>query len=495
MAASADLHRDGSLGPPSNDEAEQALLGAILADNRAYDRVSGFLRPEHFADGIHAAVYDACGRLIEAGRAANAVTLKNLFDREDALQDVGGAEYLAQLQANYVTIINAADYGNTIHDLYLRRKLIALGGDLARDARMVALDGDGLSIAENAADLLTGLLESGQREGGLIAMQTLATEVAERTEAIRRGEIEPGIGTGFIDLDRITGGFHAGDLIILAGRPGMGKTALATKIAHNVASKWRHQQDAAGSAAEAARPVAFFSLEMPAEALMRRMACELSGIEFTRTLQAHGLSDDEFECFVEKSLAMRSLPLRIDSTPRLSPAQIHARALGMKRRHGLALVVVDHLGHMMPPLRSNARHLDLGDITKSLKATAKKLDVPVLLLCQLNRGVESRDDKRPTLADLRESGQIEEDADLVLFCYRAAYYLMRQPPQKREGESVEKFDARNRGWENDLQTVSGRGDVIVAKQRNGIVDTVQLAFIERFMRWDNLARAAFGEAA
>lgn len=473
---------------PSHDEAEQALLGAILADNRVFDRVADFLAPEHFADATHAKIFMTCGHLINQGKQANAVTLKGFFDHTEALEEVGGAKYLAELQANFVTAINALDYGRIVHDCWVRRQLIGLGARLSREAHTIDAEVDGLSLAEEAQDVLTDLLEAGQREGGLEGAQSLLMRVAEETEAIRKGEREPGLQTGLTDLDRLTGGLQREDLIILAGRPSMGKTALATKIAVNVARRLCRQTGPDGQRIEQPQPVGFFSLEMSAEALIRRIACDAAEVDYASTLQERGLSDADYQRFIDACMEMRGIPLMIDGTPRLSPAQIHARALGMKRRHGLSLIIVDHLGHVTPPHRSDKRYQDLGDITKALKATAKRLGVPVILLCQLNRAVESRDDKRPTLADLRESGQIEEDADVVMFCYREHYYVKRAAPQQRDGEAGDKFAERTAAWGQRCSRCVGLGDVIIAKQRNGSVDTAQLRFDDRFMRWGDLAR-------
>lgn len=481
--------------PPANDEVEQALLGAILADNLAYDRVSGALAPEHFADPIHGAVYGACGCLIGEGRQANAMTLKAYFENEEALSQVGGAKYLAQLQANYVTTIGVADYAKVILDCWARRQMLDIAGRMAQQARIAEIDRDASALVEHFSAEMASLIEAGQREGGLVDFQTLSVRVAEQSEAIRLGDVEPGIPTGLVDLDRLIGGLHRGDLIIVAGRPGMGKTALATKIAEGVASRPCVDNDAAGGRTEEPQPVAFFSLEMTAEAITRRIACSRAGVEYARTLQRNGLSQPDYERFIDALMAARALPLRVDGTPRLSPAQIRARALAMKRRNGLSLIVVDHLGHVAPPHRTNARHQDLGDITKALKATAKSLDVPVLLLCQLNRGVEGREDKRPTLADLRESGQIEEDADVVMFCYREEYYLARSEPKRREGEDDTKFLTRLNTWASDIERARGLGDVMVAKQRNGAAETVRMAFGEQFMRWADLARSTASEEA
>lgn len=479
--------------PPASDEAEQALLGAILAENLAYDRVGDFLKPEHFADGIHGEIFAACGSLINEGRVANAITLRNLFENRDELAEVGGGEYLAQLQAGVVTIINARDYGRTIHDLWLRRQLAALGHEVTARAYNAELDDDAVAIAGEAADQIASLVESGQREGGLVGADKLMLEVAERTEAIRLGRVEPAIQTGFTDLDAMIGGLHRQDLIILGGRPSMGKTALATKIAYRVASTAGRQVDEEGNAFEQEQPVAFFSLEMSAEQLNRRIAAERAGVDFEATQTETGLNEDEHRAFIDECMALRRIPLFVDGTPRLAPAQMMARARALKRKRGLSLVIIDHLGHVKPPNRSSSHHIDLGDITKACKEMAKRLDVPVILLCQLSRGLEQREDKRPVLSDLRESGHIEEDADTVLFVHREHYYKSRTPPIQKDNEDDEAFNKRLVRWENACSAVVGLGDVICAKQRSGPVNKVSLAFIGHLMRWENRARDLYGE--
>ncbi|TQV80333.1 replicative DNA helicase [Denitrobaculum tricleocarpae] len=468
------LSSDSFMDLPQNVEAEQGLLGAILANNQAYDRVADFLAPDHFFEEPHRRIFEAAGHLINTGKRADAITLKAYFERDRALEHVGGAEYLAGLQTSFVTITGARDYGQTIYDAWLRRSLIDIGGNLQHESMAADLEHDGSQLAEQAMDELTGLMESGQRDSNAADISTLLTRVAEQTDAIRRGEVPPGLMTGLVDLDRMTGGFHGGELIILAGRPGMGKTALATKIAQNIGRRDEGH-------------VAFFSLEMSEEAIARRIICETAGLDYQSSLQRDGLNDSDFERFKSAAQRLQGMNLHIDATPRLAPAMMHARSLGLQRRKGLSMIVVDHLGHVKPPRSTGSRHLDLGEITKALKATAKRLDVPVLLLCQLNRGVETREDKRPTMADLRESGHIEEDADAILLAYRDHYYASRTEPTQNEGENREKFESRELEWFDRIQTTKNKGDVIVAKQRNGATGTVHLAFIEDYMRWDNLA--------
>lgn len=478
---------------PANDEAEQALLGAILAENRAYDAVAEFLRPEHFADGIHADIFAAAAQLINEGRAANAITLRHHFERREELTDVGGGEYLNRLQAAFVTVINARDYGLTILDCWQRRLMIELSQEVIQRSRDAGLERTSDDIAGMAIAELTDMLEAGRREGGLTSAAEGMLEVAQRTEAIARGETEPTLSTGLVDLDKLIGGLNRQDLIILGGRPSMGKTALATKIAYNVAAASENSEGLDGTPATSPQPVAFFSLEMSAEQLNRRVAAERAGVSFRDSQEYGGLSSDEQQRFIDACMACRRLPLFVDGTPNLAPAQILARARAMKRRHGLSLVIVDHLGHVKPPQRTERRHLDLGGITKSLKALAKQLNVPVVLLCQLGRGVEQRDDKRPTLPDLRESGHIEEDADVVLFVYRGHYYKKRESPEQKDTEDQEAYAKRLGRWEKACSRLAGLGEVICAKSRNGATGTVRLAYVDRLMRWEDRARDLYGD--
>ncbi|HIP79449.1 MAG TPA: replicative DNA helicase, partial [Kiloniellaceae bacterium] len=370
--------------PPSNDEAEQALLGAILANNAAYEKVSDFLRPEHFADGVHARIYEACGKLIERGQVANAIQLKNLFEQESALAEVGGAQYLAQLQSSYVTIINAADYGKTIHDLYLRRELITLGEDMVNDAFEHDLDVEATQQIEGAEDRLYKLAEIGQTEGGLIGFRSAVLESLHMTEAAMQRDGLSGVSSGLQDLDGLLGGFHRSDLVILAARPSMGKTSLATNIAFNVASAPRIEKDAEGNPVEQRQPVAFFSLEMSAEQLATRILSERTGVR-SDSMRRGDIRDEDFDKVFEASRELFELPLFVDDTPALSVSQMRTRARRLKRQHGLSLVVVDYLQLMQPPpnKRSDNRVQEVSEITRGLKALAKDLDVPVIALSQL----------------------------------------------------------------------------------------------------------------
>jgi len=480
---------DGSYRtPPVNYEAEQALLGAILANNRAYEKVADFLRPEHFADEIHGRIFAACGKLIERGQIANAITLKNLFEQEQALAEVGGPRYLADLQKSVVTVLNAADYGRTIHDLYLRRELIALGEDVVNDAFAQDIDSRASDLIETAEQKLYNLAEVGQTEGGLRDFKSAVIEAVEMTEAaLKRDSHVAGVSTGFKDVDRLLGGLHRSDLIILAARPSMGKSSLASNIAYNAASSKRRDKGPDGSDIEVSETVAFFSLEMSTEQLATRIISEQAHVR-SDAMRRGEIRNDEFDRIFETSRHLYTLPLFIDDSPALTIPALRTRARRLKRQHGLSLIVVDYLQLMQGPpgLRSENRVQEVSEITRGLKAIAKELDVPLLALAQLSRQTEQRDDKRPQLSDLRESGSIEQDADVVMFIYREEYYLSREKPSQRVTESTEKFNERLAAYGDRLEDARNKAEIIVAKQRHGPIGTVELAFHGEFTQFNDL---------
>ena len=460
----------GYRSPPGNMEAEQALLGALLVNNEAATLVSGFLRPEHFFLPVHGRIFDGVLRTVERGQIANPVTLKHYFERDEALAEAGGWAYLARLAGSAVTVVNAEHYGRAVHDLALRRALVEIGEGVANDAYDAPLDRPATDQIEAAEQRLFALAETGRIDSGA---ERLAAPLAGAVEAIerayRRDSRLTGAATGLLDLDRLLGGLHASDLAILAGRPSMGKTALATNIAFNAASR-----------TEDGARVAFFSLEMSAEQLATRLLAEQTGIPSDK-LRRGEVRDGDFAEIVRACRAMEALPLYIDDSPALTVAGLRARARRLKRRHGVSLVVVDYLQLMRPvtSARLNNRVHEVSEITQGLKALAKDLDLPVLALSQLSRAVEQRDDKRPQLADLRESGSIEQDADVVMFVYREAYYLGRREPAADSS-------AEHAEWADKMAAVRNLAEVHVAKQRHGPIGKVALYFDERFTKFDNL---------
>ena len=475
--------------PPANTEAEQALLGAILINNAAHGRVAEFLAAEHFGNAVHGRIFAAIGKLIERGQIANPVTLKNLFDQDGALAEIGGAQYLARLAEAAVTIINAEHYGRTIHELHLRRELITIGQDVVADAFAHDLDDPGTEQIERAEAKLFELATVGQAEGGFQEFsKALTSAITLAQAAFRRDGKTVGVATGFTDLDKKLGGLHPSDLVILAGRPSMGKTALATNIAFRAAMAYRGVRGADGHVtAEDGAVVGFFSLEMSAEQLATRILAEESGTSSDRIRRGEVRRED-FDKFVEASQRLAAVPLYIDDTPALSVSALRTRARRLKRQHGLGLIVVDYLQLLRPSVSGRAmenRVQEVSDITRGLKAIAKELDVAVLACSQLSRAVEQREDKRPMLADLRESGSIEQDADVVMFIFREEYYLSRSEPSRRPEESDDKFNDRYERWKERCESSYGIADVIIAKQRHGPIGTVKLHFEAETTKFDN----------
>jgi replicative DNA helicase len=479
--------------PPANTEAEQALLGAMLINNTAYHRVAEFLLGEYFGNAVHGRIYAAIGKLIERGQIANLVTLKDLFDQDGALADIGGAQYLARLAESAVTIINAEHYGHIIHDLYLRRELITVGQDIVTEAFQHDLDDPAIEQIERAESKLFELASSGQTEGGPREFRIALTSAITMAQAAfkRDGKIV-GVATGFADLDKKLGGLHPSDLVILAGRPSMGKTALATNIAFNAAKAYQPARGADGRIdltrqAEDGAVVGFFSLEMSAEQLATRILAEESGTSSDKIRRGEVRKED-FDKFVMASQRLAAVPLYIDDSPALSIAALRTRARRLKRQHGLGLIVIDYLQLMRPTAASRGlenRVQEISEITRGLKAVAKELDVPILALSQLSRAVEQREDKRPMLADLRESGSIEQDADVVMFIFREEYYLSRGEPTRRPEESDDKFNDRYDRWKERCETAYGLAEVIIAKQRHGPIGTVKLHFEAETTKFDN----------
>src|SRR5215211_1616395 len=456
--------------PPHNFEAEQALLGAILINNAAYQRVAEFLRPEHFADPLHGKLFDSLSRLIERGQVVSAVTLKTYVEQDEDMKAAGGATYLARLAAASVHVIDATAFGRAVHDLYLRRQLIDLGEGVVNGAFGGNVDETALNQIEVAEKKLYDLASSGQTEGGFKPFRVALTEATVAAEAAYRrvGQLT-GVASGLFQLDQLLGGLHRSDLIILAGRPSMGKTALATNIAFNAARAYREEIVEGKPKAVDGAVVGFFSLEMSSEQLATRMLAEQAEVPSEKIRKGELISSD-FDRVLSVSHELEHLNFFIDDTPALSIAALRTRARRLKRQHGLGLIVIDYLQLMRPSAAKGGlenRVQEISEITRGLKAIAKELNVPVLALSQLSRAVEQREDKRPMLADLRESGSIEQDADVVMFIFREEYYLSRGEPIRRPEESDDKFNDRYDRWKERCEAAYGMADVIIAKQRHG----------------------------
>jgi len=474
--------------PPSNLQAEQALLGALLANNRAYERVSEFLAPEHFADPIHGRIFQSIARRIEAGQLADAVTLKAEYEHSGVLEEVGGTQYLAQLLTAMVGIINAGEYGKAIHDAWLRRQLIDVGETVVNNAFGADPELDGAQQIESAEQSLFQLATEGGNNGGFVAFERALTDAilgAER--AFRRAGHVSGLTTGLRDMDSKTGGLHGSDLLILAGRPGMGKTALATKIAFGAAKALLAEARAIDANAVPKAQVAIFSLEMSCEQLATRLLSEEARVSGDR-IRRGDIGQKDFDKFVEVSREIAALPIQIDDTPAITMSALRTRCRRLKRTKGLAMVVVDYLQLMRPSAgtRPENRVLEISQITQGLKALAKELSVPVMALSQLSRAVESREDKRPQLSDLRESGTIEQDADAVMFIYRDEYYLAQRAPKQMGFDSEDKFQTALSTWQQDMEQVHNKAELILAKNRHGPTGMIPLYFEGEFTRFGDL---------
>jgi replicative DNA helicase len=481
---------EGIRTPPANTDAEQQLLGAILVNNAAFHRVASFLRPEHFAEGAHSRIYAAIEKMIERGQLASGVTLKNYFDQDGALAEIGGAAYLARLAASVVTIINVEDHARQIHDLHLRRQLITIGEDMVNDAHGFDLDKPASHQIEGHERRLFELATTGEFERGFRSFREALKEAIDQAEsAFKRSGRTTGVPTGFVDLDKLLGGLHPSDLVVIAGRPSMGKTAIATNIGFNAARAYRPAPGASGAAATAedGARVGFFSLEMSSEQLATRILAEESGVS-SNDIRKGEVSRDDLYRFIEASQRLSSVPFFIDDTPALSIAGLRTRARRLRRIHGLDLIIVDYLQLIRGTgdARGDNRVQEISEITRGLKTLAKELDLPVIALSQLSRAVEQREDKRPMLSDLRESGSIEQDADVVMFVFREEYYLARSEPVRRPEENDEKFGDRYERWHQRLQEVTGTAELMVAKQRHGPIGSVKLRFDHETTRFESL---------
>ena len=469
---------------PHNIEAEQALLGAILINNESLDRVSAFLDPEHYYDPLHAQIYEIAAKLIQAGKQATPVTLKTFFENAEPIDThMTVPQYLGRLAASATTIINAHDYGQTIYDLAIRRQLIIVGEDLVNVAYDSPVDQPPELQIQEAEGRLYQLAERGKYGQGFQAFgDALTNAINMANSAYQRAGHLSGLATGLSDLDNKMGGLQPSDLIVLAGRPSMGKTALATNIAYNVARNYKceRQTDGTDKVTDGAI-VGFFSLEMSAEQLATRILSEQAEIG-SEKIRRGMIMEPEFRKLVEVSQEMSRIPLYIDQTGGITVAQLAARARKLKRQKGLGLLIVDYL-QLLSGSSKNAnanRVQEITEITTGLKALAKELAVPIIALSQLSRAVEQREDKRPQLSDLRESGSIEQDADVVMFVFREEYYVERTKPSEGTAEFND--------WQTKMMAVSGKGEVIIGKQRHGPVGSVQLAFEAQFTRFSNLAR-------
>ncbi|MEO0994197.1 MAG: replicative DNA helicase [Pseudomonadota bacterium] len=497
---------DGAVGAtpegmaqPHNIEAEQAVLGALLINNEAYDRIGGVLEPHHFYDPVHGRIYETAARRIQKNALASPVTLKPFFAEDEGLKELGGPAYLARLAEAVVSIVAVRDYAQVVRDLALRRDLIRIGEEIQSRAGTFDTEMEPPEQISEAEQSLYTLAERGKYEGGFVSFARAIEEAARMAEAAhkRTGGLA-GISTGLEEMDDKLWGLRKSDLLIIAARPSMGKTSLATNIAFNIAKKHRRQQGPDGvDELVAGGRVGFFSLEMSSEQLANRILISEAQLS-AKALAQGNLSQDEFLRYLEVARLLESIPLYIDDTPALAISTLAARARRLKRTHGLDVLMVDYLQLVRGTGggRDNNRVQEVSEITQGLKAIAKELDIPVIALSQLSRQVESREDKRPQLSDLRESGSIEQDADVVMFVFREEYYKEREKPTEPSEEmppemrasAQEKLDK----WMDEMNALKGRAEIIIGKQRHGPICTVDLHFEGRFTKFTDPVRASAG---
>ncbi len=454
--------------PPNNIEAEQAILGSILVSNEIFDDVSPILNSKNFYDPMHQKIFIAIEKLIFSGMLANPITLKNLFENEK--DELNIPDYLIKITKFSSSSRQTIEYSKLVYDLFVKRELIKISEDLSFTAKSNNLNKDGKTIIEDTEKNLFDLAEKGNFNSSLIKFDEAMRQTIEMaSSAYKNEEGIVGVPTGLTDLDARLGGLHKSDLIIIAGRPSMGKTALATNIAFNAAKNIQQS--------EKKSCVAFFSLEMSSEQLSTRIISEQSRIK-SNDIRRGQISEEQFDKFIETSKNISELPLYIDETPAITISALSNRARRIKRLFGLDLVVIDYIQLMRANFTRDGRVQEISEITQGLKALAKELSVPVLALSQLSRAVEQRDDKKPQLSDLRESGSIEQDADVVMFVFREAYYLQNKEPRPATVEHAE--------WQAKMNEVSHLAELIIQKQRHGPTGTIMLEFEAMFTKFKNL---------
>ena len=453
---------------PNNTEAEQSVIGSILLSNEIFDDITLIISSKNFYDPVHKKIFEALEKLIYGGYLANPITLKNYFEKEKSELNI--PEYLVKITKFSTSSRQAIEYSKLIFDLYVKRELIKISGEIIDQAKLNDLDIDGQKIIENYEKSLFDLAEKGSFSSSLIKFDEAMRQTIEMaSNAYKNEEGIVGVPTGLRDLDDRLGGLHKSDLVIIAGRPSMGKTALATNIAFNAAKKIQEMGEKSS--------VAFFSLEMSSEQLSTRILAEQSRIK-SNDIRRGKISEEQFDKFIETSKDISELPLYIDETPAITIAALSNRARRIKRLYGLDMVVIDYIQLMRASNSNNGRVQEISEITQGLKALAKELAVPVLALSQLSRAVEQRDDKKPQLSDLRESGSIEQDADVVMFVYREAYYLQGKEPRPATVEHAE--------WQAKMNEVSHLAELIIQKQRHGPTGNVMLEFEAMFTKFKDI---------
>ena len=478
------LQSEISVEVPHSIEAEQQLLGALLTNNDLFERISSIIKPEHFYDPVHARIFETASTRISKNNLASPVTLKTFLAEDEGLAELGGPTYLIRLAGSAISAFAVRDYADMIYDLAVRRELISLGNDIAAKAAKVDVESEPKEQIVEAEQQLYAIAEQGESNQGFQSFLTAVTDAVKvANAAYQRDGGLAGVSTGLVDLDKKLGGLHKSDLLIVAGRPSMGKTSLATNIAFNIARSYKKGTTPSGEqGAIDGGVVGFFSLEMSAEQLATRILSEVAEIP-SNQIRRGDFTESEFRRIVDAAKELEAAPLFIDDTPALPISQLAARARRLKRTHGLDALFIDYLQLVRGSSKrgSENRVNEIAEITMGLKAIAKELDIPVIALSQLSRQVENREDKRPQLSDLRESGSIEQDSDVVMFVFREEYYKEREKPSENE---LDKMVI----WQEEMERLHGKAEVVIGKQRHGPIGSVELSFEGQFTRFGNLVK-------
>tara|TARA_B100000945_G_C20395023_1_gene604351 strand:- start:229 stop:1653 length:1425 start_codon:yes stop_codon:yes gene_type:complete len=458
---------------PSNIEAEQALIGSVMVNNDIIDEIANITNQKEFYDPMHSRIYGLIENLHNKGMIANPITLKNSLENDEGLSELGGTEYLVKLTRFSSSVRQSIDYAKIVHENFIKRELVKISENLTEEATDEKADKTGDNIIQDTEKSLFDLAERGTFNQSFLKFnQALDQTIEMATNAMKNDQGIVGVPTGLDDLDERLGGLHKSDLVIIAGRPSMGKTALATNIAYHASKKILDENKKSS--------IAFFSLEMSSEQLSTRILSEQARVK-SNDIRRGKVTEEEFNRLIETSRNVHELPLYIDETPAITISALSNRARRIKRLFGLDLIVVDYIQLMSSgSKRYDGRVQEISEITQGLKALAKSLNVPVLALSQLSRAVEQRDDKKPQLADLRESGSIEQDADVVMFVFREEYYFKNKEPKMGSVEYAE--------WQSKMNEILGSADIIIGKQRHGPTGTVKVEFEGIYTKFKNASK-------
>ena len=476
-----------------NFDAEIAVIGCLLWDNKSYEKIADFLIEDHFIDLNNKNIFKTIKRLLDKNILVTPITLKNYLEENDK-DSFDNYTYLNQIKDSAPSTQNAYQYARLLYDLHIKRSLIGIGKNIIQDTISNEEDLEGINLIENAENDLYNLSQTGSsdRKYSLFG-ESLKKAIDVIDQSFKREGKIAGLPSGLKDLDKKLGGFHNSDLIIIAGRPSMGKTALGTNIAFNAAKKFKEKEDEFGNKTTIdGGKIAFFSLEMSSEQLATRVLAEQSKISGDKMRKAE-LNKEDFKKIAKVSSELENLNLVIDDNPILTIPSLRARARRLKRLYDIDMIIIDYLQLMSGSqnVKNDGRVQEISEITRGLKAIAKELNIPIIALSQLSRQVEQREDKRPQLADLRESGTIEQDSDVVMFIFRESYYLERMEPIKKPDEQNDRYNERHQRWRELCESRYNIADIIIAKQRHGPTGAIKTHFDPNFTKFSDLTRTEY----